>query len=257
MSSDLSEFRRGVVRPVECLREGWGLVRDQYWLFFGICFVGMLIASLAPLGILAGPCVCGMYYCYFRRARGRRVAFEMLFRGFDYFVQSLIATLLIVIPLLAVLLPCYVVFGVVVFAGAAQQPKGGPPNTDFLVTLLAAYGVFLLVVIALSVVLGVLFAFTYPLIVDRKLTGVQALKTSVRAALGNFGGLLGLVLLNMLLGIVGYLACIVGVFFIMPVTFAANAVAYRRVFPWEDGIEDGPDDDVDPDYERTDDLREG
>jgi uncharacterized membrane protein len=33
------------------------------------------------------------------------------------------------------------------------------------------------------------------------------------------------------LAILGVLACYVGVFFVMPISFAAYAVAYRRVFP--------------------------
>jgi uncharacterized membrane protein len=38
-------------------------------------------------------------------------------------------------------------------------------------------------------------------------------------------------LLNVGLGIVGVICCYVGVFLVMPVSFAANAIAYRRVFP--------------------------
>ena len=41
----------------------------------------------------------------------------------------------------------------------------------------------------------------------------------------------GLVLLNVALGIVGVFCCIVGVYFVLPVTLAADAIAYRRVFP--------------------------
>ena len=33
------------------------------------------------------------------------------------------------------------------------------------------------------------------------------------------------------LGILGVLACYVGAFLVMPISFAAYAVAYRRVFP--------------------------
>ena len=48
-------FRRGVVEPVECLKAGWNLVRNEYWLFVGMCAVGMIIGSAVPLGILMGP----------------------------------------------------------------------------------------------------------------------------------------------------------------------------------------------------------
>jgi uncharacterized membrane protein len=60
---------------------------------------------------------------------------------------------------------------------------------------------------------------------------VDAVKLSIKAGKANFGGILGLLLLNAGLGIVGVLCCYVGVFFIMPVSFASYVIAYRRVFP--------------------------
>ncbi len=38
----INEFNTGVIRPVECMKEGWELIKDEYWLFLGITFVGML-----------------------------------------------------------------------------------------------------------------------------------------------------------------------------------------------------------------------
>jgi uncharacterized membrane protein len=91
--------------------------------------------------------------------------------------------------------------------------------------------IFVLVVIVLSLIVGAFFIFTYPLIIDRKLSGVDAVKTSIRAAAGNLSGVFGLMLLTTLLGIVGVFLCYVGAFLMMPVSFAAWAMAYRQVFP--------------------------
>ena len=96
MSEGGASFNRGVVRPVECLKAGWQLIRNDYWLFFGITLVGVLLGNLVPFGLLLGPMMCGIYLCLLRHAGGRRVALEMLFEGFNYFAQSLIATLLMV-----------------------------------------------------------------------------------------------------------------------------------------------------------------
>jgi uncharacterized membrane protein len=52
----------------------------------------------------------------------------------------------------------------------------------------------------------------------------------MKAAMANFWGLLGLMLLTSLLGLVGALACYVGAIFIMPISFAAIATAYEQVF---------------------------
>jgi len=43
---------------------------------------------------------------------------------------------------------------------------------------------------------------------------------------------LGLTLLVAGLGILGVMACYVGVLFVLPISFAAYAAAYRRVFPY-------------------------
>ena len=92
--SDTIEFRSGVVKPVECLKAGLELVRSQYWLFVGIVAVGMIIASLVPLGILMGPMMCGIYLALFKQRRDQPVEFGDVFKGFDYFGDSLIAALL-------------------------------------------------------------------------------------------------------------------------------------------------------------------
>jgi uncharacterized membrane protein len=73
--------------------------------------------------------------------------------------------------------------------------------------------------------------FTYPLIVDRGLPGIEALKTSVQSVLGNLSGMAGLFALHFVLSMLGACACYVGMIFVLPVNFAAAAVAYRSVFP--------------------------
>jgi uncharacterized membrane protein len=69
------------------------------------------------------------------------------------------------------------------------------------------------------------------LVADRRLSGLEAVKLGFRASKANFGGLLGLMLLNALFGFVGVLCCFVGVYFYLPIAFASQAVAYRRIFP--------------------------
>ena len=66
---------------------------------------------------------------------------------------------------------------------------------------------------------------------DRGLKAVPALKTSFKAALANFGGVLGLVLLTTLIGFLAACCCYLPVFLVLPITFGATALAYRKVFP--------------------------
>jgi uncharacterized membrane protein len=88
----------------------------------------------------------------------------------------------------------------------------------------------------MMLVVSVFFAFTYPLIVDRHLSGVDAVRLSVKAALGNLGGLLVLHVLTMAMSLAGLCFCYVGAFFVAPVTLGAMMVAYARVF----GLTDRP-----------------
>src|SRR5882762_6049025 len=104
MNADLSEFRRGVIRPVECIKEGWALIKDQYWLFLGISVLGLLIGQAAWI-VLLGPMMVGIFLCLFQRQRGQPVEIGLLFKGFDYFVPSLIVALLKAIPLMLVMVP--------------------------------------------------------------------------------------------------------------------------------------------------------
>jgi len=87
-----------------------------------------------------------------------------------------------------------------------------------------------LVMIVLLILLSVVFTFAYPLIVDRRLSGIEAVKLSIKAALANFWRLLGLLLMTGLMGFVGVLFCYVGAFLVMPLSFAAIATAYEQVF---------------------------
>lgn len=221
-------FNRKAVEPIECFKAGWALAKSQYWHLFGIAAVGMLIAGLVPLGILMGPMMCGIYLSYFQLMRGQQIEFGTLFKGFDYFGQSLIATLIHIVPILVVFVPGYIIFYVSFFL--MLQGQGGEPDPAVMMSFLGFAGLFWLVMIVFIMVVSVLFTFAYPLIVDRGLSGVDAVKLSIKAALANFWRLLGLFFLNALLGMVGVLLCYVGVFFLLPISFGAISAAYEQVF---------------------------
>jgi uncharacterized membrane protein len=225
------EFNRGAIRPVECLKQGWEMIKDQYWLFFGITFVGLLIAGAIPFGILLGPMLCGMYVCFFRKMKKEPVSFELLFKGFDVFAQSAITSVLQTLPIILLWLVVYVPLMVVRIMNTPRQTRRGSPDLSFFfVTFGVEMGVLVLIT-ALSLVIKMFFTFTYPLIVERNMKATEAIKTSFNAVLGNLGGLIGLLALQFLLGLAGTLACIVGVYFVLPIYYASDAIAYRRVFP--------------------------
>jgi hypothetical protein len=224
------EFKRNAVEPVACIKAGWELIRSQYWLFVGMTVVGIIIGSVVPMGILMGPMMCGIYLAIFQTRRGKPIEFGLLFKGFDYFGDAVIATLLHMIPVLVIFIPSYLIFYVGMFAMMGAAAQNGEPNPGALLGFFGLMAVFWLVIMVVLILLSVVFTFAYPLIVDRRLSGLNAVKLSIRAALGNFWRLLGMLLLTGLLSFCGVLLCYVGVFLVMPVSFAAIAMAYEQVF---------------------------
>src|SRR5205807_945506 len=156
----------------------------------------------------------------------------LLFKGFDQFVPGLIVAVLKALPIFILMIPYYIfVFAVM----ATRMPRGGSPSPDgsrqFMFFFFGAETVFFLMIMVVSILLEIFFIFAFPLVAERKMSGLDAVKLSFKAAKANFGGVVGLVLLNGLFSIVGLLCCIVGLYSYLPVSLAAQAVAYRRVFP--------------------------
>jgi hypothetical protein len=240
MIDDPVPFNRGAIRPMQCLSEGWQLIKEQYWLFVGIVFVGSLIAGAGPMGILAGPMMCGMYHCVFQRANNRPVEFGMLFQGFDYFAQCIIPALIMTGIALVTFLTGYLAFVVGMFSMlAAFAPQRGQqqPPVALLGGMLGLYFVFLAFVVIVALILRAMFFFAFPLIMDRGLSGWDAVKLSLRATWANLGGVIGILLLIELLGLACSLLCCVGPILELPVNIAMMAVAYRQVFPQRSGLE--------------------
>ena len=230
MNPEFAEFRRGVINPMECIKEGWALIKDEYWLFFGITLVGMLIGGAFAI-VLLGPMMVGIFLCLMQKERNEKVEFATLFKGFDSFVPALIVTVIKMIPMLVMMVPYYIfVFATMV----ATIPRGQPSPEDSQRFALSFVGIELLFVaglLVITVIVEIFFMLAYPLVAEHKMSGLDAVKLSIRAAKANLGGIIGLLLLNGLFGFVGVLCCFVGAYFYLPVAYAAHLIAYRRIFP--------------------------
>jgi uncharacterized membrane protein len=222
------EFETGVIKPVECFKEGWELIKDQYWLFFGITIVGMLLAGMIPLAIGLGAMYCGIYYTMLKKMNREPVEFGDLFKGFSWFVPALIATLIFIIPIFIFnIITIFSTFGIM----GSMIGRNGQLNEAAIPLL---YGVLLVEGVIFAIVISCIHAFimfTYPLIVERNLSGLDSFKLSARAAWANLSGVVGLILCQFAIGFVGYLACGIGLYFVLPIMFAGVLVAYRKVFP--------------------------
>lgn len=223
------EFKIGVIRPVECMQEGWELIKDDYWTFFAMTLVGMLIGGVT-MNILLGAMYCGLYFALLKKMSGQRFKFEDLFKGFSYFAPALIATLIFIIP---IFISMFITYGSMFAVMFSMMDSHGKPNPAAIVSLYAVLigeGLFFGILVSC---IHAFVTFSYPLIVEHNMGGWNAFKLSARAVWANLSGVIGLILVEFGLGFIGYLACGFGLYFVFPVLFAGVAVAYRKVFPTE------------------------
>lgn len=221
------EFKTGVIRPVECFQEGWELIKDQYWLFFALTLVGLLIGSFT-FYILLGAMYCGIYYAMLRKMNNEQAAFEDLFKGFDYFGAGLIATLVFVVPAIIFMLISYASMAAILLSSIDSRGEISPT------AIFSIYGVIFGEGIVIAAILGCIHAFitfAFPLIVERNMSGWDAVKLSAKAVRANLSGVVGLILGEFVIGFAGYLICGVGLYFVLPLLFSGVLVAYRKVFP--------------------------
>jgi hypothetical protein len=224
------DYRVGAVKPFECLGQGWSLVKDQYFLFAGLCLIIVVLACCIPFaGIIWGAWMCGIFAALLGSMRGQAASFSDLGKGFQHFSPGFLVTLLSGLFFLPV--PIGVKLLEMRLDEIERNYPGLEPMPDEVVleTLAFVSGLVLLYVIAFLVT-GVIFAFAYQLVVDKNLSGWQATKLSARAARENFGGVMGLLLLELLLSTFGIMMCCFGLILVMPLTKASWAIAYSQVF---------------------------
>ncbi len=213
------EFRRISARPIERLTEAKAMLGDQYWLFVGICLVGVLIGSIVPMGILMGPMMCGIYLCFRYRMNGIQVRFETLFKGFDVFVNALLAMLILVGCSMVIMFPL-MIFMMIMLATAGNN------EAQAMATFFTMYPL----IIVASLLVSIPFLFVFPLIVDRGAGPWEAVTLSARAVWHNFGPLCGMLIVHQLLGMLGLCACYVGALLLMPLQLGALFTVYHEVF---------------------------
>ena len=225
----VSNIRKVKIRPIELLQQGYEFIRGQYWLFFAISMAGMLIASAVPFGIIMGPMLVGIYLCFLARERGEVVEFAKLFQGFDSFKESFIATLVIIAASFILIIPLMLLFFVAVFLLVEPQPNGGnaPPSIAMFALIFSFYAALL--VANLLIILP--FLFTFQLIADRHVSGIDAVKISFQGVRRNLFGLIGYMIVLTIVSLVLAMMCYLPVLFFLPVSFASLFVLYREIYP--------------------------
>jgi uncharacterized membrane protein len=152
----------------------------------GLVFIAL--NALVPI-ILQGPLFAGFHIYCMKRILGRPAEFPDLFKGFNFFVPTLVASLVI---------------SLFVFGG----------------TLLC---------IIPGLVVAAMFKFTYLFIVDKRMDFWPAMMASHAVVKNDYFGFTMFLILMGLVNLLGALCCIVGILVSIPVTLAAITIAYQEL----------------------------
>jgi uncharacterized membrane protein len=168
--------------------------------------------------------------------RGEPIEFGMMFKGFERFVPLMVVGLIQAVPSII-----YQGFDISVRFGnfgVESMMAGASRNGELDPSIIFASGYFIvvmiiaLVLIILSIVWGISFAFAIPIAMENEsLSPIDALKLSARASWGNLGGIVVLGILSFLIAIGGFLVLCFGFLFVLPIIWVSWAFAYRQVFP--------------------------
>jgi uncharacterized membrane protein len=203
--------------------------------YMAVSFVPIL-GSIAHL-VLYGPLYGGFLYFYIQMVRGKECQVGTAFAGFGpQFVPLMLAGMLIMLVSFLCMLPG---IGAVIAGVLSLGLIGMSPNQAQEALQAASIGVVLLLVagvllsIFLMMLVTIFLQFTYPLILDKGLDLMPALKLSFQRCARNWLTITLLMILGGLLNMAGTLLCGVGLLFTIPWNFAAMAVAYDKLFPGE------------------------
>lgn len=235
------QHNSGAIDASGCISRGWDLIKNNYWMYLGITLIAAIMISCIPIAnlFLFGPVMVGVYYTLLREMRGEPVEFGMMFKGFEKFVPAMAAGLIQNIPgiIFQIFQWTFDIGSRIMMSRPGRggrdifQSGGGEPDLG---PLAAFTGIYLIIIVAFllfSIVWHIAFIFVMPLIAEHEIGPIEAIKVSARAGFSNVGGLILLLILQTLIAIAGVIALCVGVFFVMPLLYAATAVAYRQVFP--------------------------
>lgn len=217
------QFNTGVIRPVECYKEAWELVKNQFWLLLVIVIVGGAIAAFS-MYILLGAMVCGIFYCYLRVIDGKDFKFEDLFKGFGFWLPGLVVGIFFIVPM-------FMLYALIYIPPLVAITTNPNITQDELLKIISASLAVDFIFTIFMVCLHTLLMFSFPLVVDRKLSAFQAMKTSAKAVWANLSGVAGLWGLGFLMSLAGILVFCIGIYLAVPIMIGANLLAYRKVFP--------------------------
>lgn len=174
------------------ISQGWQLVKSDITIFAVMALLLMIIGAAVPI-ILTGALTAGFQLVCMRKLYGRRADFGDLFKGFNFLVPTLVASLLI--------------------------------------SVLTAVGGLLCIIPGL--VIAAMYSFTYLFIVDKKMDFWPAMEASHAIVKQDYVGFTLFLTALIGIQILGVLACFVGLLVTIPIHLAAVTIAYKELVGFE------------------------
>jgi hypothetical protein len=229
--------RGGKVRIGEVLSGAWKTYSSNFGPCLGVTLLAYLITGVPSnipfLGLLLVVpmmlCVqqqmmAGLLWYFLKQIRGGQATLNDAFAGFRRgFGQQVIFMLIYMGVMLVIILPAFI--AAIVTGGTGSQE----PSPVFVILMLAA--------VPILMYLAIRWFFTSIIILDKGQPALAAMKLSGRAAHRNFGMLILLGILAIVLAVAGVLALCVGLIFVGPYITAIFAHTYNQIFGQEGSIE--------------------
>ncbi len=174
--------------------QGWEIVKSNLGLFMGMSLLYLVLSSCIPL-VLHGPLLAGLHIACMRKIVRGKMEIGDMFKGFQFFVPTLLAAL---------------VMSAFIFVGS-------------------------LFCIIPGLVVAAMYQFTYLFIVDKKMDFWQAMQASHAVVKNDYVGFTLFLVGAMLLNFLGFLCLIIGLLVTFPIVYAAITVAYKEVVGFEPG----------------------
>ncbi len=165
---------------------GWDLVKADMGAY---ALAALVFCLLSSVPFIQGALITGFHIYTMKKMTGRRADFGDLFKGFNYFIPTLVATLLI---------------GAFTFIGT----------------------IFCIIP---GLVVAAALKFTYLFIVDKRMDFWPAMQASHAVVKQDYFGFTMFLILAFLVNVLGLLCCVVGLLVTFPLTIAAITVAYKEI----------------------------
>ena len=175
-------------RPGAWVGAGWDLVKADMGNYVLLALVFIALNGMVPM-ILQGPLIAGFHIYTIKRLLGRQTDFGDLFKGFNFFVPALVASLVIALFTFAGSLLCFIP----------------------------------------GLVVAAMYKFTYLFIVDKRMDFWPAIQASHAVVKQDYFGFTMFILALILLNVAGLICCVVGLLVTVPITIAATTVAYKEI----------------------------